>query len=148
MISFKNSKCLNTGLWTALKSFYTSKEGKKSCYLHWIAEKPDEIRQTAVRPSYFKRELLGTLSNKIQHFPCCNKVQHMLMKAKGDDLSTSDSPEETGSNQNQMVNKKTVLYLWVCVSCSLMYLKWVFPNCHMSIQKNNVQYHLFWRKTL
>lgn len=44
----------------------------------------------------------------------------MLMKAKGDDLSTSDSAEETGYNQNQMANNSTVYNSFVFVGVSLV----------------------------
>ena len=37
-----------------------------------------------------------------------SKVQHMLMKAKGYDVSTSESPKDTGYNENQMVDKRAV----------------------------------------
>lgn len=65
--------------------------------------------------------LYTSLSNRIHYFPCCNKVQHMVMKAKGYDLSTSESPEEkkNWSNHSQMVDKE----LSMC-----FYVRWLFPR--------------------
>lgn len=67
--------------------------------------------------------LYTTLSNRIHYFPCCNKVQHMVMKAKGYDLSTSESPEK---KQTGLITVRWLTKSWVCVfmcvGCSLVYL--------------------------
>lgn len=63
--------------------------------------------------------LYTSLSNRIHYFPCCNKVQHMVMKAKGNDLSTSESPKKNWSNHSQMVDKELSMCFYVC---------WLFPR--------------------
>lgn len=81
-------------------------------------------------------------SNLIRAAIKCNTCR---WKQKRMTSALSDSPDETGYNQNQMLNNRTVyicLYFRVRVSCSLIYLlKGYFQTRHTS-QTQNTMYSL------
>lgn len=71
----------------------------------------------------------------------------MLMKAKGDDLSTSDSAEETGYNRNQMANNSTVynsfVFVGVSVVPSVTKEKFFFPTINQNVKNVTLHVHFF-----
>lgn len=127
------------GLYTALKSLYTSKEARGNCDLHCTTEKTwwNKNRQLsahlAVKESCW---VFSPIRSNISR--AAIKCNTCWWKQKGMISALLTVLKKLHIIRIRWLTTKLCiffLYLWVCFSCSLIYLKRLFPNCHTSIQK-------------
>lgn len=75
---------------------------------------------------------MGIIWNYEQHFGHCSKLQVISFLMRGHVLRMREKKEKNILNEN---SKKTVIWLWLCLSCTQRLIYWVSSEMNWSVEE-------------